>query len=53
MTADGLYLKPLSDSHRGTDLAPDWFGPAGLSVSSVDSQLTIWGKLKRSASILR
>ncbi len=53
MTADGLYLKPLSDAHRGTDLAPDWFAPAGLSVSSVGSQPTIWGKLKRSASILR
>ena len=50
MTADGLYLKPLGDSHKGTDLAPDWFAPAGLSVSSVGSQLTIWGKLKRSAS---
>ena len=46
MTADGLYLKPLSDSHRGTDYAPDWFGPAGLSVSPVGSHPTIWGELK-------
>ena len=53
MTADGLYLKPLSDSHRGTDYAPDWFGPAGLSVSSVGSHPTIWGALKEFGAQLR
>lgn len=46
MTANGVYLTPLSDSHRATDYAPDWFGPAGLSVSSVGSQPKIWGELK-------
>ena len=53
MTADGVYLTPLSDSHRATDYAPDWFAPAGLAVSPVSSQLTIWGKLKRMASFPR
>ena len=53
MTADGEHLGRLGNLRRGGDGHPDWFAPAGLAVSPVSSQLTIWGKLKRSASILR
>lgn len=53
MTTDGEHLGQLDNLHKGGDGHPDWFAPAGLAVSPVSSQLTIWGKLKRSASILR
>jgi len=53
MTADGLYLKPLSDLHKGADYAPDWFAPAGLSVSPVRNRPTIWGELKKLRARLR
>ena len=53
MTADGEHLGRLGNLHKGGDGHPDWFAPAGLAVSPVSSQLAIWGKLKRLASILR
>ena len=45
MTADGHYLKQLSDVHNGWDSHPN-FGPVGLSVSPASNKITVWGKLK-------
>ena len=53
MTADGKYLRSLSDLHKGADYAPDWFAPAGLSVSPVSNQPKIWGQLKKLGTRLR
>ncbi len=52
MTADGQYLKQLSDEHNGSDYHPD-FGPGGLAVSPTSNKITIWGRLKKLASDLR
>ena len=49
MTADGKYLKQLSDIHNGADYGPD-FGPIGLVVSPTSKTTTIWGRLKKRAS---
>ncbi len=49
MTADGEYLKQLSDVHVGIDYQPD-FSPAGLAVSPASSKTTIWGRLKKMSS---
>ena len=53
MTADGKYLKQLSDLHERGDYDPDWFDPASLAVASVGNRITIWGRIKRLASGLR
>ena len=53
MTADGKHLKRLTNVPRGYDYDPDWFDPASLAVSPASNQLTIWGKLKKSAANLR
>ena len=52
MTADGKYLKQLSDDHHGGDYAPH-FGPTGLAVSRAFSKIEIWGRLKKRAHNLR
>ena len=52
MTADGKYLKQLSDVHVGIDYQPD-FSPIGLVVSPTSNTATIWGRLKKRASNLR
>ena len=46
MTADGKYIKQLSDDHRGNDYYPD-FGPGSLSVSPASKTSTTWGRLKK------
>ncbi len=52
MTADGQYLKQLSDDHNGSDYHPD-FGPGGLAVSPTSKTTTTWGTLKKLAPNLR
>ena len=52
MTADGQYLKQLSDVHNGGDYWPD-FGPVGLAVSPASKTAAIWGRLKKLAPNLR
>ena len=52
MTADGQYLKQLSDVHNGGDYDPH-FGPVGLAVSPASKTTTIWGRLKKLAPNLR
>ena len=48
MTADGKYLKQLSDDRRANDYHPD-FGPVSLAVSPASNKITIWGRLKKLA----
>ena len=52
MTADGKYLKQLSDVHVGIDYQPD-FSPVGLAVAPTSNKTTIWGRLKKRSSNLR
>ena len=52
MTADGQYLKQLSDVHNGSDFDPD-FGPGGLAVFPTSKTATIWGRLKKTSSSFR
>ena len=52
MTANGQYLKQLSDDHNGADYHPD-FGPGGLAVSPTSKTTTTWGRLKTLAFNLR
>ena len=52
MTADGEYLKQLSDFHNEWDSHPD-FSPMGLAVSPASNTATIWGRLKKPAPNLR
>ena len=52
MTADGKYLKQLSDVHDGEDFQPD-FSPVGLTVSPTSNKITIWGRLKKTSSSFR
>ncbi len=52
MTADGKYLKQLTDVHVGIDYQPD-FSPVGLAVSPTSKTATIWGRLKKRASNVR
>ena len=52
MTADGHYLKQLSDGHDADDFQPD-FNPVGLAVSPAANRITIWGRLKKRAPNLR
>ena len=51
MTADGKYLKQLSDNHDGIDRRPD-FSPVGLAVSPAVvspafKTATLWGRVKK------
>ncbi len=46
MTADGQYLKQLSDDHNASDDQPN-FSPVGLAVSPASKTTTTWGKLKK------
>ena len=52
MTADGKYLKQLSNAHDGTDYQPD-ISPLGLSVSPTSNTTTTWGRLKKISSSFR
>ena len=52
MTADGKYLKQLSDFHKGSDFGPD-FGPIGLAVSPASKTAAVWGRLKKTSSSFR
>ena len=52
MTADGKYLKQLSDDHDGIDYQPD-FSPVGLAVSPTSKTAAIWGRLKTRTSNVR
>ena len=45
MTADGKYLKQLSDVHDGIDYQPN-FSPVAQAVSPNSNKITIWGRLK-------
>ena len=53
MTADGMYVKQLSDLHERGDWQPDWLDPSSLAVAPADKQITIWGRLKKLAPNLR
>ena len=53
MTADGEHIKRLGVLHKKGDYHPDWFAPAGLAVSPVSNQITIWAQIKNSMSHLR
>ncbi len=52
MTADGKYLKQISDGHDTHDFEPD-FNPVGLAVSPAANKITIWGRLKKLSPDLR
>ena len=52
MTADGKYLRQLSDDRGARDFEPD-ISPLGLAVSPASKTTTIWGRLKKRASNLR
>ena len=52
MTADGQYLKQLSEGHDGHDYHPD-FGPAGLAVTLSSNKITTWGRLKKLVPVHR
>ena len=52
MTADGKYLKQLSNVHDGIDYQPD-ISPLGLSVSPTSNTAAIWGRLKKILSSFR
>ena len=45
MTADGQYIKQLSDAHNGGDYDPH-FRPTGLAVTPASITTTTWGRLK-------
>lgn len=53
MTSDGKHLKRLGDVQKGYDYDPDWFDPATLAVSPANSQITIWGRLKKISDSFR
>ena len=46
-------LKQISEVHKRGDYQPDWLNPVGLPVSRTGNLITIWGRLKKSASNLR
>ncbi len=48
MTADGRYIRQLSDGGNARDYQPD-ISPLGLAVSPTSKTTTTWGKLKRLA----
>jgi Tol biopolymer transport system component len=45
MTADGKYLRQLSNDRNAQDYQPD-ISPLGLAVSPAANKITVWGKLK-------
>ena len=51
MTADGKYLRQLSDGRNARDSEPA-ISPLGLAVSPASKTTTIWGSLKKRASEL-
>ena len=51
MTADGKYLRQLSDGRNARDSRPD-ISPLGLAVTPNSNKTTIWGRLKKRASDL-
>ena len=53
MTADGQHLKRLGNLHQEANYDPDWFDPATLAVPPTNSQITMWGRLKRLGSNTR
>ena len=46
MTADGRYIRQLSDAHNTRDYDPD-ISPLGLAVSPASKTSTMWGRLKK------
>ena len=52
MTADGKYLRQLSDDRGARDFGPD-ISPLGLAVSPASKTAAIWGRLKKRASNVR
>ena len=52
MSADGRYIRQLSDGGNTLDLEPD-ISPLGLAVSPASKTAAIWGRLKKRASNLR
>ena len=46
MTADGKYLRQLSDGRGARDFEPD-ISPLGLAVSPASNATTTWGRLKK------
>ena len=46
-------LKQISQIQRHGDFQPDWLNSVGLSVSPAGSHITIWGRIKQLAVILR
>ena len=50
MTANGDYLKQLSEEHDGSDTDPDWFDPTTWSMPPDTHVVTIWGKIKEPIS---
>ena len=52
MTADGKYLRQLSDGRNARDSGPD-ISPLGLAVSPTSKTTTTWGRLKKLAPKLR
>ena len=52
MTADGRYIRQLSDGRNARDFEPD-FSPVGLAVSPTSKTATTWGRPKKRASNLR
>ena len=49
MTADGRYIRQLSQDRRARDFEPD-ISPLGLAVSPASNKTTTWGRLKKRAS---
>ena len=53
MTANGKHLKQLSEDHAGADGDPAWVGAVEWSVAPSTDFVTIWGKIKEPASVIR
>ena len=52
MTADGRYIRQLSQDRHARDFEPD-ISPLGLAVSPTSKTTVIWGRLKQLTSNLR
>ena len=52
MTADGKYLRQLSNVRGARDYQPD-ISPLGLAVSPASNKSTTWGRLKKRVSALQ
>ena len=46
MTAEGRYIRQLSDGGNARDFEPN-ISPLGLVVSPISNKITTWGKLKK------